>query len=119
MNKSLLLVTALAVGLTGTAFANTTRVSAPQVPASARLIPSKVVNPTDLPRTFSRSTVNIEFSLDETGQPRDIKVLTTSDEALKRQVVSAFSQWKFDTAGRDLGSTSKRFVLPLEIVPGP
>src|SRR5687767_6527718 len=98
MKKSMLLVAALAVGLTASAFANTTRVTGVQ-PPSARLVPSKVVNPTDLPRTFSRSTLNIEFSLDEAGQPRDIKILTISDEAVKRQVVSAFSQWKFETAG--------------------
>jgi outer membrane biosynthesis protein TonB len=120
MNKSTSLLAALAaVVLTGSAFAYSPTDSASQAAAvsGAKLVPTKVVSPTRLPRTFTRSVVNIEFSLDQSGQPRDIKVLSTSDRALKEQIVQAFSQWKFETASTELIAGAKRFILPLEIVP--
>ncbi len=111
MNKSVSLVSTLvALLLTSSAFAYTPSNSA------AKLIPSKVVSPTDLPRTFTRSVVNVEFTLDENGQPKDI-VVGTSDRNAKEQIVKAFQQWRFENTPREAGHTAKRFVLPLEIVP--
>lgn len=111
MNKSLSLVAALAaLVLTGSAFAYAPTGSA------AKLVPSKVVSPTDLPRTFTRTVVNIEFTVDQNGRPQDITV-ATSDRNAKEQIVKAFSQWQFEVTSRDTTTTAKRFVLPLEIVP--
>jgi TonB family protein len=119
MNKSLSLVAALAaVVLTGSTFAYTPKDAHHQTAVAAiKLVPSKVVMPANLPRSFIRSTVHVEFSLDQAGQPRDIKVISSADRAVKDQVVAAFSQWRFDAAAGEPGVDTKRFVLPLEIVP--
>ena len=104
-----------AVVLTGSAFAYTPSQTA-QVHAT-RLTPTKIVNPTGLPRSFMRGTIHIEFSVDPAGQPRDIKVISnTADQAAKDRIIAAFSQWRFEM--NEAPDASKRFVLPLEIVPG-
>ncbi len=119
MRKSLSLVAALvAVVFTGSTFAySPTDATAKSAVPVIRLVPSKVVQPTDLPRTFARAVVNVEFSLNQAGQPQDIKVLSTNDRVLKERIVQAFSQWRFDAAAQTPGAIAKRFVLPLEIVP--
>jgi predicted dinucleotide-binding enzyme len=109
MKKSLVLLSAFAALLvSSSAFAYSPNGSA------AKLVPSKVVNPTDLPRTFTRTVVNVEFTLDASGQPKDITV-ATNDRNAKEQIEKAFKQWRFETPSRDV--LAKRFVLPLEIVP--
>jgi len=117
MNKSTTLLAVLAViVLSSPAFAyspNSTR----HQEVAAKLVPSKIVNPTDLPRSFMRSTVNIEFSVDASGQPRDITVHANADRAVKDQIAAAFSQWRFDLTQNTSNLETKRFVLPLEIVP--
>lgn len=119
MKKSLSLAAALAaVVLTGSAFAYAPSDSVHQAAASAaKLVPTKVVNPTGLPRSFRRDIVQIEFSLDQAGQPRDIKVVSNTDRETKKQIVKAFSQWRFEPGAIEAGSGTKRFVLPLEVVP--
>jgi hypothetical protein len=39
------------------------------------------------------------------------------DAAAKEQIVKAFKQWRFEPATRNADRTSKRFILPLDIVP--
>jgi hypothetical protein len=81
------------------------------------LVVSKVVTPSALPTSFTRQVVNIEFSVDPSGQPQDIKVLTKADAAAKEQIVKAFKQWRFESTSHSIEAVSKRFVLPLDIVP--
>jgi outer membrane biosynthesis protein TonB len=112
MNKKSLLIAALAgVALTVNAFAYTPQDSAASMP---RPIASSVVKPTRLPHTFSGGVVNVEFSLDQAGQPRDIKVLQVSDPVLKARLVAAFSQWRFEK-GATGENAPKRFILPIEV----
>jgi len=101
---------------TSAALAHSPKDSAEQVssPVSA-LVPSKIVNPADLPSSFTRQVVNIEFSLDSSGQPQEVKILTKAAPAAKEQIVKAFKQWKFESRQTDGGA--KRFILPLDIVP--
>ena len=115
LNKSLLLAALMGVALTGSAFAFPA--SDPAGTPAPRPIVSSVVKPTGLPREFAGAVVNIEFSLDQAGQPRDIRVLRVSDPVLKRQVVAAFSQWRFSPGANDAAAAPKRFVLPLELQP--
>ena len=113
--KSLLLAALMGVAFTGSAFAFPTNDSA-GTPAPCPIVLS-IVKPTGLPREFAGAVVNIEFSLDQAGQPRDIRVLHVSDPVLKRQVVVAFSQWRFSPGVSDAAAASKRFILPLELQP--
>lgn len=120
IQNSLLLAAALAgVAVTGNAFAYSPKDSVkPVITPAPRPIPSSVVKPVDLPRNFSGAVVNVEFTLDAAGQPRDIEVLRVSDPVLKRQLVSAFSQWRFETGASNAAASAKRFVLPIELQPG-
>ena len=113
MNKKSLLIAALAgVALSVNAFAYTPSDSSAST--APRPIASTVVKPTGLPRSFAGGIVNVEFSLNQAGQPRDIKVLQVSDPVLKRRLVAAISQWRFEKSAGD-DSASKRFILPLEV----
>ena len=116
IQKSLLLVAALAgVSLTGTAFAYSPK-DAAKTPAP-RVIPSSVVKPSGLPLHFAGEVINVEFSLDQKGQPRDIQVLWVSDAALKKQLVEAFRQWRFESAAGAKTDSAKRFILPIQLNP--
>ncbi len=114
--KSILVATALlGVSLTGSAFAYSPKESAsPATSPAPRPIPASVVKPTGLPLGFSRAVINIEFTLDQTGQPHEIKVLSVEDPVLKRHLVEAFRQWRFETGARD-ADAQKRYILPLEL----
>ena len=116
MKQSLSLAVALAaIALSNSAFAYSPKTSETlNAVSTVRLVPSKVVSPSKLPLTFTREVVKVEFSLDTTGQPHDVKVLSNADRTVKEQVVKAFKQWKFEPVA---GSDTQRYVLPLEIVP--
>ena len=118
MNKKSLLLAALTgVALTVSAFAYSPKDSAKATTPAPRVVASSVVQPTNLPRSFAGAVVNVEFSLDPAGQPRDIQVLWVSDPVLKKQLTSAFRQWRFETGGAEATASSKRFILPIQINP--
>ncbi len=119
MNKKSLLLAALTgVALTVNAAAYSLKDSAKAAATPApRVVASSVVPLTNLPRTFTGAVVNVEFSLDQAGQPRDIQVLWVSDPVLRKQVVSAFRQWRFETGATDATAGAKRFILPIQINP--
>ena len=117
-NKTLLLAASFVAALTSSAFASSpdsrdTAVGAVQ----PRPIASSVVKPTGLPMEFAGAVVNVEFALDQTGQPQEVKVLRVKDTVLKRQLVSAVRQWRFET-GVNATANSKRFILPIRLAPG-
>ncbi len=79
-----------------------------------RVVPTSVVKP-GLPPGFSRALIDVEFTLDQTGRPQDIKVRSVKDPVLKRHLVEAFRQWRFDTGTTGADTTAKRFVIPLDV----
>ncbi len=117
-NKSLLLAASLAAAaFASSAFASSSNCQ--DTTASTlqpRPVASSIVKPTGLPREFTGATVDVEFALDQTGQPRDIKVLRVNDAVLKRQLVAAFQQWRFES-GMNAPANSKRFILPIQLAP--
>ena len=116
MIKKILLLAALTgVALTGTAFAYSPKDAVK--PDEPRVITASVVQPTGLPRTFAGETVNVEFSLDAKGQPRDIQVLWVSDAVLKKQLVAAFRQWRFEAGTTAADVSPRRYILPIQLNP--
>jgi TonB family protein len=79
-------------------------------------VPAKIVSPIDLPRTFQRVTVMVSLVIDETGQPRDIRIVSARDRALTRSLVSAIAQWQFTPARRNGAPVSVKAILPLEVI---
>jgi TonB family protein len=115
--KSRILTSALvAVSFLGSAFAYTPTPEQAAAAAAARPVPSKIVNPERLPMRYAGSLIQIEFSLDKSGRPQDIKVLSSEEVAVKKQVIEAFRQWRFDGVTEAVAG-QKRFVLPLQLVP--
>lgn len=116
-NKSLLLAASLAAAaFTSSAFASSNAQDASASVSQPRPVASSIVKPTGLPREFTGAIVDVEFALDQTGQPRDIKVLRVDNAVLKRQLVAAFQQWRFE-AGMNAPANSKRFILPILLAP--
>jgi protein TonB len=73
------------------------------------------VAPVQLPSSHHRSDVTLRMTIDENGQPSNVRVAGTSDQTSYKRLVSAVSQWKF-TPGRKNGrAVSTRVELPLEI----
>ena len=119
MKKSQFIAAALAgVCFASLAFAFPQKESTGKSAAPAlKIVPTKVVGVTGLSPAFAGVVVNVEFTLGPTGQPRDIRVLWVSDPVFKRQLVQAFSQWRFDGPVHEANAANQRFILPLEIIP--
>ncbi len=113
--KSLL----LAAALTGVSFASSAFAFTPTAVTSPapRPVLDSVVKPTGLPLTFAGGVINIEFTLDSSGAPREIQIHAVRDAALRRQLLKAFSQWRFEAGATDATNAQKRFILPLQITP--
>lgn len=124
MKKSLLLVAAFAgVFVTGSAFAGHDAADVKAASGqSIHLTPAKVVSPTGLPSAYENATVKVEFSVDPEGQPQEIRldsvdVRSPNERVLKRQLVEAFRQWRFDGDVNAASTTGQRFILPLKLRP--
>ena len=118
-NKSLLLAASLAAAFTSSAFASSPNshdnaASSPQ----PRPVASSVVKPTGLPMEFAGAVVNVEFALDQNGLPQNVKVLDVNDAVLKRQLVAAVRQWRFEPGVDAATAIAKRFILPIHLAPG-
>lgn len=117
MNKShsLLLAAAAAVAMfTSNASANT-----PCPPAAAstevKPYPVKVVSPTNLPRSFVKSTVEVVLTLDEQGVPTNVQTVGRVDRSVAAKLVAAVSQWRFAPKYVDGKPVAGQFVLPIEL----
>jgi hypothetical protein len=117
IKKSLLLAALTGVALTGTAFAYSPKDAAKPAAPAPRIIVASVVQPTGLPRGFSGETINVEFSLDQKGRPRDIQVLWVGDAVLKKQLVDAFRQWRFEAGATTPDAAPRRYILPIQVNP--
>jgi hypothetical protein len=114
--KSLLVTALAAVSFNASAFAYTPKDPiVPAIAAMPRVISGSVVKPSNLPLDFNRALIDIEFSLDASGRPQDIKVRSVKDPALRRRLVDAFRQWRFERAAGEAVDSTKRYILPLDV----
>ena len=81
-------------------------------------VPVSVVSPTDLPRTFRPTTVQVTLTIDEKGVPHNVKPVGFVDRDVAKRVIAAVSQWRFTPKQVNGQAVAGRFVLPLEIVEG-
>ena len=111
--KSFLLAAALlGASLPATALAYTPK-DAASTPAP-RVVTSSVVKP-GIPPGLSRTLVEVEFSLDASGKPQNIRVPSVRDPIFKHYLVEAFRQWRFEAGSAEATAAGKRFILPIEI----
>lgn len=114
--KSFLLAAALlGASLPASALAYTPKdATTPAASPAPRPIPSSVVKP-GIPPGLSRTLVEVEFSLDASGKPQNIRVPSVRDPIFKHYLVEAFRQWRFESGTVEATTTGKRFILPIEI----
>lgn len=111
-----LLLTALALAAAGSAFAHSTPDNRQLSPTSLpRIAPTSVVPPTQLPSEFAGALIHIEFALDDQGQPRDVRIRSVVTPAVKRQLMKAFAQWRFEGAVPPAAGGPQRYLLPLQL----
>jgi TonB family protein len=115
--KSLVIASALAGGLFCSASAITT-VTPGQITNFVAPVPASVVSPTDLPPSLKGATVILRLTVDAAGNPSNIKIVRGDSEALRRNLVSAVSQWKFKPALKNGVPVATQIELPLQLVEG-
>ena len=86
---------------------------APGVP-----VPIAVVTPA-VGAEYSGAVVQLEFVVDEAGQPVDLAVKSTPDDRLAAIVLDAVKRWRFKPAERDGAPVETRVSLPVRIIDGP
>lgn len=119
MHKIKILIAALSgVIVASSASAVTTKQPcAPGADGVRRIAPVKVVSPTGLPRAYAGSIVKVEFTLNDSGQPQNIRLPRVADRMLERQLREALSQWTFAGSVADASAMGTRFILPLKLNP--
>jgi TonB family protein len=80
--------------------------------------PMKIVSPTGIPRRYLGETVRLGLTIDETGQPRNISVLSGRDANLGKQLAPVIAQWKFTPAMKNGRAVPAEVVLPIALVDG-
>jgi len=118
-SKKILALSAIVLGgvLSSSAFATTASSHASVAKAVAFEAPvlEKMVSPTGLSRRHEGSTVTLSMTVDDKGQPSDIRV-QGNDQNLTRSLVSAVSQWQFAPAKKNGVAVQTKIVLPVELV---
>ena len=116
----LILGAALAAGLFSTsAFAYVEQPTPwPQAPRADVPVVAKVVKPTNLPLSSEGMTVDVSFTVDKDGQPRDIRLVSINDSALEKKLIPALSQWRFTPVQKNGVPVSTRVIMPLKLISG-
>ncbi len=78
-------------------------------------VPVTVVTPS-VGAGYAGSVVQLEFVVDATGLPTDLKVMSSPDRTVAEAVVGAVKQWRFTPAVRDGSPVATKVVLPVRIV---
>lgn len=110
--KSLFLAATFAGALLGTTSAAT--LASPATFTSP--VPERIVAPANLPRSHIGAIVTLRLTVDASGRPRNIQVLSDRDEVLARNLVAAVSQWQFTPARRNGIAVGATIELPLELI---
>jgi TonB family protein len=118
-SKKILALSAIVLGgvLSSSAFATTASSHASVAKAVAFEAPviEKIVSPTGLSRQHEGSTVTVSMTIDEKGQPSNIRVMG-NDAKLTRSLSAAVSQWQFSPAKKNGVAVPAKVVLPVELV---
>jgi len=117
LQRSLLALSFLGGVLATSAVATTVDAHAKSVAALKIEAPvlTKMVSPTGLTRRHSE-TITLTFTVDASGKPQDVKIVSVNDRSLERSLVPAVRQWEFTPARRNGVVVPMRVVLPIELV---
>ncbi|MBL9216410.1 MAG: TonB family protein [Opitutaceae bacterium] len=88
----------------------------PQAPRDDVPVVNKVVNPTNLRRHHMGAEVEVAFTVDATGQPRDIRFVKPVDHELAARLMPALEQWRFTPAQKNGVPVPTKVVMPLKVI---
>ena len=118
-SKKIIALSAIVLGgvLSSSAFATTasTHASVAKAVAFEAPVVAKMVSPTGLSRRHEGATVTLSMSVDDKGQPSNIRV-RGNDTNLERCLVAAVSQWQFTPAKKNGVAVPSKIVLPVELI---
>jgi TonB family protein len=77
--------------------------------------PAVVVSPTGIPDNLVDATVRFAMTVDENGQPHNIRLVSPRDRALEKKLVPVIAQWRFTPAIKDGEPVEMRVVLPVKL----
>ena len=113
-NNSLVLAAALVSSfVASSAFALTA--TAPDKVVFEAPVPSKV-SAVEIPLRHEGETVTLSMTVDANGKPRNVRVLSESDQAQYKRLLAAVSKWEFTPARKNGKAVSTRVELPLEVI---
>jgi len=78
-------------------------------------VPISVVSP-QVDFATAGESVEVEFTVNTTGKPSNISVLSSKDFALSDAVVAAVKQWQFKPAQKDGAPVATKVILPVRVV---
>jgi protein TonB len=78
-------------------------------------VPLAVVAPS-VSADYNGTTVQLMFTVDETGKPADFSVKSFADNTLSVAIVDAVKQWRFKPAEVDGKPVAKKVLLPVKII---
>jgi TonB family protein len=79
--------------------------------------PTKIVHPSGLPRAYENAVVELSFTIDEAGVPRDIAVVdAAAAKDLSASLVPVISQWRFSPGYANGHAVTTHVVLPLKLI---
>jgi len=119
-SKNILLAATLAGGLLSSAVVSSAAVvlSDLTINSSGYTAPTpvKVVSPTGISRRFEGQTVRLRLTVDESGRPRNIALVSGDDQNLVKHLLPAVAQWQFAPAKKDGRAVAAQIELPIELV---
>lgn len=117
-SKKILALSAILLGgVVSSAFATTADAHA-RVASAVKFeapVVAKIVSPTGLSRRHEGAIVSVKMTIDENGQPSDIRV-RADDPSLVRSLKAAVSGWRFVPAKSNGTPVSAKVVVPVELV---
>jgi protein TonB len=120
--KRILLAATVAGGLLSAASLPATVIIDPS-PQAGRVeytapAPMKIVSPTGLLRRYQGETIRLSLTVDATGQPHNISLLSGRDPYLVKHLLPVVAQWKFTPAMKNGRPVAADVVLPIALVDG-
>jgi TonB family protein len=121
-HKNILRAAILAAGVLSASIASAAlavdSIATARVESNTAPTPLTIVAPSGIPRRFQNETIRLSLTIDESGRPRNIELLSGRDAALVRHLLPAVAQWKFSPATKNGRAVATDVVLPIELVDG-
>ena len=103
---------------TTAAFAHTADCAAKTEPKATLPVPVEVVHFSNLPRQYENVTIKLALTIDEKGQPHNVRAAEPIPADLAKRILPLVTQWRFTPSYVDGKPVTARVILPLELIEG-